>query len=130
MAEEGSETFRHLLPTMAKASHSIRKEREQGIEEAQQQLKIMEDELKGKQFFAGRRIGYLDIAANVLFWFRVVAELTGEPILTTEKFPFICEWIEKLMEIDHVVNECLIPKDRYQDSIRKNRKPSKSASNR
>ncbi|KAK8987868.1 hypothetical protein V6N11_065474 [Hibiscus sabdariffa] len=42
---------------MAKGSHSIRKEREQGIEEAQQQLKIMEDELKGKQIFAGRRIG-------------------------------------------------------------------------
>ncbi|KAL4310244.1 hypothetical protein GQ457_01G034560 [Hibiscus cannabinus] len=47
-----------LLPTMAKASHSIRKEREHGIEEAQQQLKIMEDELKGKQIFAGRRIGF------------------------------------------------------------------------
>ncbi|KAK8683454.1 hypothetical protein V6N13_039515 [Hibiscus sabdariffa] len=113
---------------MAKASHSIRKEREQGIEEAQQQLKIMEDELKGKQFFAGRRMGYLDIAANVLFWFRVVGELTGEPILTTERFPFICEWIEKLMEID-VVNECLIPKKRYQDLMQLNRNATKYASN-
>ncbi|KAK8683451.1 hypothetical protein V6N13_039512 [Hibiscus sabdariffa] len=55
-----------LLPTVSKLGHMAGKEKEDAIEETQQQLKIMEDGLKGKQFFAGQRIGYLDIAANVL----------------------------------------------------------------
>ncbi|KAK8601636.1 hypothetical protein V6N13_058678 [Hibiscus sabdariffa] len=117
-----------LLPTVSKLGHMAGKEKEEAIEEAQQQLKIMEDELKGMQFFAGQRIGYLDIAANVLIWFRIVGEFIGETILTAEKFPFIWEWIEKLMEID-VVKECLIPKERYQDLMQLNRNASKHASN-
>ena len=34
-----------------------------------QQLKILENELKEKEFFAGHSIWYLDIVANVLFGF-------------------------------------------------------------
>ncbi|GMJ10740.1 glutathione S-transferase tau 7, GLUTATHIONE S-TRANSFERASE 25 [Hibiscus trionum] len=97
-----------LFPTVAKLRHMAGKEKEEAIEEAQQQLKIMEDELKGKQYFTGQRMGYLDIAANVLIWFRVVGELIGETVLTAEKFPLICEWIEKLMQID-AVNENKVP---------------------
>ncbi|KAK8601635.1 hypothetical protein V6N13_058679 [Hibiscus sabdariffa] len=113
---------------MSKLVRSTGEGKEQAIEEIHQQLTILEDELKGKQFFAGRRIGYLDIAANLLLLFHMAGEITGEKILTAEKFPFIHEWIERLMKMD-VVNECLIPKDKRQDWIELSRKPSKSASN-
>ncbi|KAK8683452.1 hypothetical protein V6N13_039513 [Hibiscus sabdariffa] len=117
-----------LLPTMSKLVGSTGEGKEQTIEEFHQQLTILEDELKGKQFFAGRRIGYLDIAANLLLLFHMAGEITGEKILTAEKFPFIHEWIESLMKMD-VVNECLIPKEKRQDWIELSRKASKSASN-
>ncbi|KAE8691773.1 universal stress protein A-like protein-like [Hibiscus syriacus] len=116
-----------LLPTMAKLGRSIGKEKEQAMEEVVQQLKILEDELKGKQFFSGERIGYLDIAANVLLWFHMMGEITGKKTLTTDKFPVIHEWIEKLMTMD-VVNECLIPKEKRQDWIELGRKAAESVS--
>ncbi|KAE8681010.1 putative Glutathione S-transferase tau 7 [Hibiscus syriacus] len=110
-----------------KLSRGIRKEKEQAMEEVQQ-LKILEDELKGKQFFSGQRIGYVDIAANVLLWFHMMGEITGEKTLTTDKFPIINGWIEKPLKMD-VVNECLIPKEKRQDWIELSRKVAGCASN-
>ncbi|XP_021278695.1 glutathione S-transferase U7-like [Herrania umbratica] len=116
-----------LLPTAAKVSHSTGKEQEQGVEEVHQQLKILENELKGKEFFAGQSIGYLDIVAHVLFWFYSAGEASGVQALTTEKFPIISEWIEKLIKIE-AVNECRIPKEKHHDLIRLRRESLKSAS--
>ncbi|XVF19971.1 hypothetical protein REPUB_Repub11eG0157300 [Reevesia pubescens] len=101
-----------LLPTSAKVGTG--KEQEQAIEEVHQQLKFLENELKGKEFFAGHIIGYLDIVANVLFWFQSAGEVTGVKVLTVEKFPILYEWIEKLIKID-VVNECRIPKEKHHE---------------
>ncbi|XVE59334.1 hypothetical protein DITRI_Ditri05aG0037800 [Diplodiscus trichospermus] len=117
-----------LLPTSAKVGLSKGKEeQEQAMEEVHDQLKILENELKGKEFFSGNSIGYLDVVANILFWFRTEEEVGGLKVLSTEKFPMICEWIEKLIKID-VVNECRIPKEKYDDYVKLRQKASKSAS--
>ncbi|XP_022729316.1 glutathione S-transferase U7-like [Durio zibethinus] len=106
-----------LLPTATRANRSTGKEQEQAKEEVHQQLKILEDELKGKEFFSGQRIGYLDIVANILFWFEYPEEVTVGKVLTPEKFPIIYEWIQKLKKVD-VVNECRVQKEKYQDFIK------------
>lgn len=105
-----------LLPTSAKVGLSTGKEQEGAIEEVDQLLKILENELNGKEFFAGQSMGYLDVVASVLFWFRTEEEVGGVNTLTAEKFPMIHEWIEKLIKFD-VVNECRIPKEKYPDYI-------------
>ncbi|XWS71630.1 hypothetical protein CRYUN_Cryun03dG0154400 [Craigia yunnanensis] len=115
-----------LLPTAAKVGLSTGKEQERANEEVHQQLKILENELNGKDFFAGHSIGYLDFVANVLFWFHTEGEVSGKKVLTAEKFPIIYEWIEKLIKID-VVNECRIPKEKHHDYIKLRQKASKSA---
>ncbi|GLT37688.1 hypothetical protein SLA2020_119910 [Shorea laevis] len=59
------------------------------VEEVIEQLKNLENELRGKEFFGADKIGYLDIVANVLaFWFTVGEEFSGVKVLTEEKFPF------------------------------------------
>ncbi|GKV32987.1 hypothetical protein SLEP1_g41546 [Rubroshorea leprosula] len=67
------------------------------VEEVIEQLKILENELTGKEFFGGDKIGNLDIVANVLaFWFIVGQEFSGVNVLTEEKFPMIYKWIGTL----------------------------------
>ncbi|KAJ0021193.1 hypothetical protein Pint_32678 [Pistacia integerrima] len=83
------------------------------MEEIRQQLKMLEGELNGKDFFGGETIGYVDIVANVIaFWFPVTQEVTGEKLLTEEKFPALSKWIEKLKSID-IVNTCIPPREKH-----------------
>ncbi|MBA0644351.1 hypothetical protein Goklo_028526 [Gossypium klotzschianum] len=117
-----------LLPTLAKLGQTAGKEKEETIEEIHEQLKVLEDELKGKQFFGGQRIGYLDIVAMILVWLHLTGSITGQKVLSTEKFPLIYEWIERVMKME-VVNECLIPEEKRQDWIQLAQRAPKSASN-
>ncbi|XVF46606.1 hypothetical protein PTKIN_Ptkin03bG0041100 [Pterospermum kingtungense] len=107
-----------ILITTRKVSLASGKEQEQAIEEITEQLKLLENELKGKEYFSGHNIGFLDIVANFLvFWFGNVQEVLGIDMFSEEKFPVIFEWIQKLVKID-VVNECRIPKEKHLDYIR------------
>ncbi|KAG4155578.1 hypothetical protein ERO13_D03G120750v2 [Gossypium hirsutum] len=117
-----------LLPTLAKLGQTAGKEKEETIEEIHEQLKVLEDELKGKQFFGGQRIGYLDIVAMILVWLHLTGSITGQKVLSTEKFPLIYEWIERVMKME-VVNECLIPEEKRQDWIQLAQRAPKTASN-
>ncbi|KAL4284100.1 hypothetical protein GQ457_16G009940 [Hibiscus cannabinus] len=118
-----------ILITARKVSFNTGKEQEQAIEELTEQLKLLENELKGKPYFAGEAIGYLDIVvANFLvFWFRNLQEALGINMFTQEKFPIIFEWIKKLIKIN-VVEECRIPKERHLIYIRTRLEALKSAS--
>ncbi|KAK8492924.1 hypothetical protein V6N13_094506 [Hibiscus sabdariffa] len=118
-----------ILITARKVSFNTGKEQEQAIEELTEQLKLLENELKGKPYFAGEAIGYLDIVvANFLvFWFRNLQEALGINMFTQEKFPIIFEWIKKLVKIN-VVEECRIPKERHLVYIRTRLEALKSAS--
>ncbi|KAE8691772.1 Maternal effect embryo arrest 60 [Hibiscus syriacus] len=111
-----------ILITTRKVSFTTGKEQEQAMEELTEQLKLLENELKGKPYFAGEAIGYLDIVvANFLvFWFRNLQEALGINMFTKERFPIIFKWIEKLVTID-VIEVCRIPKETsrlYPDSTR------------
>ncbi|CAN1770143.1 Glutathione S-transferase U8 [Linum perenne] len=90
------------------------KEEERGrlTEEALQQLKTLEDELKNKRFFGGEGIGIVDIAGNFFgYWIEVIQEVTGLELVTKEKFPVLCNWIDEFVG-NSVVKEILPPKDK------------------
>ncbi|CAN1275546.1 Glutathione S-transferase U8 [Linum perenne] len=68
-----------------------KEERRKMMEEVTQQLKALEEQLKGKKFFGGERIGIVDIAASFFgFWLGLIQEVTGLELVTKHKFPVLC----------------------------------------
>ncbi|KAK1587351.1 hypothetical protein Q3G72_011982 [Acer saccharum] len=83
-----------------------------------EQLKMLEQQLNGKDFFGGDKIGFVDIVGNVVaFWFQITQEVLGGDFFTPEKFPGLFEWIGKLQEID-LVNECTPPREKNLAYVR------------
>ncbi|XAR68886.1 Glutathione transferase [Bertholletia excelsa] len=90
------------LPALWKACWSRGKEQEKAIEEACDLLKTLEVQLKDKKFFGGDSIGLVDIAADFIgHWLGVLLEAAGLYLLTEEKFPILCRWINDFA--DHPV---------------------------
>lgn len=99
-------------PALWKSYTSVGPEREKALEEAQELLSTLEGELKGKKFFGGETVGFLDIVANFVgYWAGVLQEAVGVDVLTEEKFPVLCKWAERFQNCP-VIWENLPPRDR------------------
>ncbi|XP_020975911.1 pentatricopeptide repeat-containing protein At1g05670, mitochondrial [Arachis ipaensis] len=75
-------------------------ERKKLIKEVGEGLTLLEDALnkisRGKDFFGGDQIGYLDIAFGCfLGWLRVTESLTGVKLLDQVKTPCLAKWAER-----------------------------------
>ncbi|KAK1377453.1 Glutathione transferase [Heracleum sosnowskyi] len=93
-------------------------ERERAIDEAMEHLKTLENELKGKKFFGGDEIGLVDIAANfVALWLDVILELVGIKLLTKEKFPRLCDWVDDYLNCS-IIKETLPAREDLLDRFR------------
>ncbi|KAL5750389.1 hypothetical protein ACOSP7_024992 [Xanthoceras sorbifolium] len=107
-----------ILATAIKVHLCEGKEREVVNLEVCEQMKMLEKQLKGKDFFGGDRIGFVDIVGNIIaFWFQITQELLGGDFFTPEKFPGLFKWIGKLEEID-LVNECRPPREKHLAYVR------------
>lgn len=88
------------------------KVREEGVEEALENLKHLEEELKGKRFFGGEAIGFVDITvgwlANIA---SVVEEVVGVELITEQRFPFLSKWIKEFAA-SPIINENWPPRDK------------------
>ncbi|CAN1282538.1 Probable glutathione S-transferase [Linum perenne] len=94
------------------------KEREDALEEFSQQITFLEGELKGKEYFGGERIGFVDIAAFfILHWIDVMQEVTETDLITEEKIPGLVKWMRKLLTVD-AVKETLPPREKQIARIR------------
>ncbi|KAF3627586.1 putative glutathione S-transferase [Capsicum annuum] len=78
-------------------------EQEKIKQEAYEMLKIVDNELKGKKFFGGNKIGFVDVAANYIpFWVEIVEEASGNVLITSEKFPNLCAWMDEYLSCSEV----------------------------
>ncbi|KAK1400668.1 Glutathione transferase [Heracleum sosnowskyi] len=94
-------------PAIWKITGSQGEEREKLIEEATGHLTTLENELQGKRFFGGDEIGLVDIAGNfIALWLGVLLELVGIQLLTKEKFPKLCEWVDDYLN-SSIIKETL-----------------------
>ncbi|CAI0557325.1 unnamed protein product [Linum tenue] len=94
------------------------KAQEDGIELFSQQLKMLEAELRGKDYFGGDSIGFVDIAAFfIMHVYGVVQEVKEAELMTREKFPVLFEWLAKLQAND-LVMECLQPREKHLAHVR------------
>ncbi|KAK3038604.1 hypothetical protein RJ639_027267 [Escallonia herrerae] len=76
------------------------KARKVAIEQVSDGLVLLEDAYskcsKGKDFFSGYKIGYLDIALGCfLGWLRVTEKMNNVKFLDEHKTPGLCKWAEK-----------------------------------
>ncbi|CAN1846599.1 Probable glutathione S-transferase [Linum perenne] len=95
------------------------KEREDALEEFSQQITFLEGELKGKEYFGGERIGFVDIAAFfILHWIDVMQEVTEtDQVVTEEKIPGLVKWMRNLLTVD-AVKKTLPPREKQIARIR------------
>lgn len=101
-----------ILEAAWNALCSLGDEKERAIQLTIEALQQIEGELKGKQFFGGERIGYLDIAAGwISYWLPVWEEVGSMKIVDTQQFPAISSWMHRF--INHpVIKDNLPPRDK------------------
>ncbi|KAL3731816.1 hypothetical protein ACJRO7_028646 [Eucalyptus globulus] len=88
------------------------KEQEAALAEASEHLQKLEEVLRGKKFFGGDNIGYLDIAlgwlANLI---RVFEEICSLKVVDYERFPLLCAWLKEFSYAP-VIKDCWPPHDK------------------
>lgn len=91
---------------------SLGEEKEKAIKLTIEAMEKIEGELKGKQFFGGENIGYLDIAMGWMsYWLPVWEEVGSMKIVNPLQFPATTSWMNKFL--DHpVIKENLPPRDK------------------
>lgn len=90
---------------------SVGPEREKAHEEACELLSTLEGELKGKKFFGGESVGFVDIMASFVgYWLGVLQEAFGVNVLTEDKLPVLCKWAEEFQNCP-VIKRSLPPRD-------------------
>ncbi|XP_073134956.1 probable glutathione S-transferase [Henckelia pumila] len=106
------------MPAFWKACLSSGEEQVKGREETERVLKFLDSQLQGKKFFGGDSIGLVDIAATfVAYWLVIVTELMGIELMTRDKFPNLCEWIDEYVN-SSFVKETLPDRDKLAERIR------------
>ncbi|VVA34364.1 Hypothetical predicted protein, partial [Prunus dulcis] len=83
-----------VLPSIWESFTNDGKEQEEAIVKAKENLKYLEEELKGKKFFGGEKLGFVDIALGWLAQYEssVFEDVTGMKLLTEEEFPLLSAW--------------------------------------
>ena len=82
------------------------------VKEAQETLKPLEELLKGKRFFGGQTIAYLDIAFGWLaIWVPLIEEILGATFVDESTLPLLHVWFQEFPNIP-LVKERLPPREK------------------
>ena len=73
------------------------------VKEIKEKLKLLEGQVKGKRFFGGDAVGYLDIVVGWLaHWLPVIEEVSGASVVTDEELPLMKAWFGRFLAVDAV----------------------------
>ncbi|XP_027345171.1 glutathione transferase GST 23-like [Abrus precatorius] len=82
------------------------------LKEASEMLEKIEEEIKGKKFFGGDNIGYLDVALGwISYWLPVWEEVGSTQIMDPVKCPAIIAWMNNFLN-HPVIKDTLPPRDK------------------
>lgn len=100
---------------------SLGEEKEKAVKLTIEALERIEEELKGRKFFGGENIGYLDIAIGwISYWLPVWEEVGSMLILDPPKFPALTEWTNTF--VNHpLIKDNLPPRDKMVDYFHQRR---------
>ncbi|XP_023743913.1 glutathione transferase GST 23 [Lactuca sativa] len=89
-----------LAPSVFNAYTSQGVEQEEAKAPALKNLEIVEKQLKGKKFFSGETIGFLDLAFGwIANYLEIFEETSGIKLLDEERFPLIMLWKDNFYNI-------------------------------
>ena len=85
---------------------------EKALNVAREAIEKIEEEIKGKKFFGGENIGYLDIALGwISYWLPVWEEVGSMKIIDPLKFSATTAWMTNF--VSHpVIKDSLPPRDK------------------
>ena len=99
----------HESVRRAKVFEGERKEKE--VNQAKEALQVLDDMLKGKKFFGGDSIGFLDIAFGwVVVWLQVYEEVGASKVFESDQYPFLDKWVQNFVS-QQVIRETLPSKE-------------------
>ncbi|KAB1224646.1 Glutathione transferase GST 23 [Morella rubra] len=101
-----------VLPSLWNVFIKQGKDQEEAMVPAQENLTNLEELLRGKNFFSGERIGFLDLAfgwlANMV---SVFEEVMGATVLDNQKLPSLSAWMKNFMDAP-IIKESWPPRDK------------------
>lgn len=104
--------FCQCIPTFRKSFWSEGDMQKAHLEQSKEYLSILERELKGKKFFGGDSIGFLDISANyIALWVGVLQKVAEVNLFNEEDHPILWKWSQEFLN-SNVVKKCLPERER------------------
>ncbi|XP_062167578.1 probable glutathione S-transferase [Alnus glutinosa] len=101
-----------LLEAAWSAMCSLGEEKEKAVKLAIEAMEKIEEEIKGKKFFGGESIGYLDIALGwISYWLPVWDEVGSMQIFDPRTFPAITSWTSNFLN-HPIIKENIPPRDK------------------
>lgn len=92
------------------------------IEHLMEIIRVIDQELKGKKFFGGESIGYLDLVFGwMAFWLGIAEEVASFKVVDSKKFPNFTSWINNFIN-DPLIRGNLPPRDKTLEFFRNFRK--------
>ena len=101
-------------------SSTEEEQKQKEVEKAKEALQVIDGELKakGKKFFGGDTVGFLDVAMGwIPTWIAAVEKTVDVEIYDPEKFPFVDEWIQNFTQVP-VVKETLPDPDKLVEHFK------------
>ncbi|KAK2384367.1 putative glutathione S-transferase [Trifolium repens] len=93
------------------ATCSSGEEQEKALKLARDAIEKIEDEIKGKKFFGGDNIGYLDLAVGwISYWLPIWEEVGSIQVLDPLRWPAISSWKINFLS-NPVIKDSLPPRD-------------------
>ncbi|KAG8391385.1 hypothetical protein BUALT_Bualt01G0182200 [Buddleja alternifolia] len=112
-----------VLPSIWSVFISQGKEQEEAVAPAVGNLKFLEELLKGKKFFGGKTIGYLDLAFGLLAnLVNILEEIVDLKLVDAEIFPLLSAWMNNF-STDPVIKDCWPPRDKMVEKFKAMREP-------
>ncbi|XVF30563.1 hypothetical protein REPUB_Repub16aG0068900 [Reevesia pubescens] len=91
------------------------------IKQVSDAMELLEGMLKGKKFFGGETIGFLDIAFGwIAIWLGAIEEVAGVQFFNRDKYPLLQNWKNKFREFD-VIKDSLFPMEKLVRFFKKYR---------
>ncbi|KAL9423123.1 hypothetical protein AB3S75_035254 [Citrus x aurantiifolia] len=93
------------------------KEQEEAFAQVFENFSFLEEELRGKKFFGGEKIGYADLALGWIAERVFELEEIGVKVIEKEKFPLVSAWMQEFLKV-RVIKESLPPHEKLVTKMR------------
>ncbi|KAK1365827.1 Glutathione transferase [Heracleum sosnowskyi] len=98
-----------MIPLMLALTSAQEEEKVALVEKIEEGMGLLEEAFvkcsKGKSYFGGDNIGYIDIVfGSCLGWIKALEKMSGMKLLAEAKTPGLVEWVDKFLSNDVVKN--------------------------